>query len=253
MKKNKSNISMRDEFIRLDDDSSFTFVEAYKTLRTNLSFSLAQREYKRLLVTSSLPSEGKSTTSVSLGTVFAQTGAKVLLIDADMRNPKLHRYFRQKNDIGLSSVLSNALDVDKVIYATKTENLYLIKSGPIPPNPAELLDGKFMDPMLQKLEELFDYIIFDTPPLNVVTDSLCIAQHKTSVLFVVSEKNSTHEEFKKSLRAIDMANADLIGVVLNNSKEEKNSKYYKKYGYSYGERPSARDSLTQRQIRRDSE
>ncbi|PWM46567.1 MAG: exopolysaccharide biosynthesis protein [Clostridiales bacterium] len=241
MSKNKKISSYRD-FSAMNEDDQFAYVESFKTLRTNLMFGLAQREDKRILLTSSLPSEGKTITAFSLSIALAQTGVRVLIVDADMRSPKIHRYIRQKNDIGLSAVLSGTCEINSAVVPTEYENLWVMKAGQLPPNPAELLEGRYAEKMFLELQEKFDYVIYDTPPVNLVSDALSIAKKSTAILFVVREGSSTHEELKKSLRAIEQANLDLIGIVLNDSKIEKSSKYYKRkygygYGYGYGTRP----------------
>lgn len=232
-----------EEIIPLDTEKNFLFSEAFKTLRTNLSFCMASRENHRIAVTSSLPSEGKSLVSINLAYVLAETGNKVCLVDADMRSPKVHKYLKIKNDTGLSNFLSGQANLEKCLFKTKYENLYVIKSGALPPNPAELLNGKFMDTLFDSLEKIFDYIIIDTPPMNIVSDAMVVASHKTAILFVVRENDSVHSEFKESLRNIEMANLDLIGVVINDASfEPKGGRYgkyrrygrYKRYGYGYG-------------------
>lgn len=235
----KSKIAALREVSPLSEDDRFSYTESFRTLRTNLMFGLVQREKKRFLVTSALPSEGKTATAFNLSVVFAQTGVKVLLVDADMRNPKVHRYIKQKNDKGLSAVLSGTLDVSSAVTATEYENLWVLKAGQLPPNPAELLEGKYAERTFAEMQEKFDYVIFDTPPVNLVSDALSIAKKSTAILFVVRVGVSTHEELKKSLRAIEQADLDFLGIVLNDSKAEKSSRYYKrkysyKYGYGYG-------------------
>ena len=233
-----------EEIVPLDAEKNFLFNEAFKTLRANLSFCLSSRENHRIAVTSSLPGEGKSLVSINLAYVLAEAGNKVCLVDADMRSPKVHKYLRIKNDIGLSSLLSGQSELDECLFKTKYGNLFVIKAGSLPPNPAELLNGKYMDALLESLEKVFDYIIIDTPPMNIVSDAMVVAGHKAAILFVVRENDSLHSEFKESLRNIEMANLDLIGVVVNDaSLEPKGGRYgrYRKYGrygktrrYKYG-------------------
>ena len=219
-----------EDLITLDSEKNFLFTEAFKTLRTNLSFCMSSRENHRIAVTSSLPSEGKSLVSINLAYVLAENGNKVCLVDADMRSPKVHKYLKIKNDIGLSNLLSGQTELEKCLFRTKYENLYVIKAGALPPNPAELLNGKYMDALLESLEKIFDYVIMDTPPMNIVSDAMVGA-------------DSLHSEFKESLRNIEMANLDLLGVVVNDAAlEPKGGRYgkyrrygkYKRYGYGYG-------------------
>lgn len=232
-----------EDLITLDSEKNFLFTEAFKTLRTNLSFCMSSRENHRIAVTSSLPSEGKSLVTINLAYVLAENGNKVCLVDADMRSPKVHKYLKIKNDIGLSNLLSGQTELEKCLFRTKYENLYVIKAGALPPNPAELLNGKYMDALLESLEKIFDYVIMDTPPMNIVSDAMVVASHKAAILFVVRENDSLHSEFKESLRNIEMANLDLLGVVVNDAAlEPKGGRYgkyrrygkYKRYGYGYG-------------------
>lgn len=232
-----------DEIIPLDAEKNFLFKEAFKTLRTNLSFCMSSRENRRIAVTSSLPSEGKSLVSINLAYVLAEAGNKVCLVDADMRSPKIHKYLKIKNDIGLSNLLSGQSVLENCLFRTKYENLFVIKAGALPPNPAELLNGKYVDALFDSLEEKFDFIVIDTPPMNIVSDAMVVASHKAAILFVVRENDSLHSEFKESLRNIEMANLDLLGVVVNDAAlEPKGGRYgkyrkygkYKRYGYSYG-------------------
>ena len=137
-----------EEIVPLDAEKNFLFNEAFKTLRANLSFCLSSRENHRIAVTSSLPGEGKSLVSINLAYVLAEAGNKVCLVDADMRSPKVHKYLRIKNDIGLSNLLSGQSELDECLFKTKYGNLFVIKAGSLPPNPAELLNGKYMDALL---------------------------------------------------------------------------------------------------------
>ncbi|WP_078543553.1 CpsD/CapB family tyrosine-protein kinase [Litchfieldia alkalitelluris] len=203
--------------------------EQYRTIRTNIQFSTVDAELKTIMVTSSGPGEGKSTTTNNLAIVFAQQGKKVLLIDADLRKPTAHFSFRQDNSIGLSNVLTRQTTFDQAIRETEQPNLFLLTSGPIPPNPAELLGSRMMDNLLKELAGLFDMIIFDTPPVLAVTDAQVLANKCDGVVLVASSGRTENEAALKAKESIVSAKGKIIGVVLNN-KKQKDSQYYYYYG-----------------------
>jgi protein-tyrosine kinase len=203
--------------------------EQYRTIRTNIQFSAVDQEYRSIMVTSSGPGEGKSTTTANLAVVFAQQGKKVLMVDADMRKPTVHYTFRLNNHIGLTNVLTKQATLEKAVRETEQENLFILPSGPIPPNPAELLGSKAMEEVLLNAYELFDIIIFDTPPVLAVTDAQVLANKCNGVVLVVSSGKTENEMATKAKELLLNAKAKLLGVVLNN-KEQKESQYYYYYG-----------------------
>lgn len=203
--------------------------EQYRTIRTNIEFSTIDEEVKTLVVTSSGPGEGKSTTSNNLAIVFAQQGKKVLLIDADLRKPTAHYSFKLENLYGLTNVLTKQAKIEQAIQKTEQENLSVLTSGPIPPNPAELLGSKAMAELLRNVQEMFDIIIFDTPPVLVVTDAQILANKCDGVVLVVSSGKTENEGALKAKDLLINAKAKLLGVILNN-KSQKDSQHY--YYYS---------------------
>lgn len=181
------------------------------------------------MISSSGPGEGKSTTAANLAVTFAQLGKKVLLVDADLRKPTVHHTFGLNNLFGFTTVLTKQRTLDKTVLETEEEDLYILTSGPIPPNPAELLSSKSMEQFIIEAKEQFDYVLFDTPPLLAVADPQIVAnQCDGSVLVVYSERTEI-DQAKKSKELLENAQSKLLGVVLNH-KEVKNGDYYYYYG-----------------------
>ncbi len=181
------------------------------------------------MITSSGPGEGKSTTAANLAVTFAQLGKKVLLVDADLRKPTVHHTFAANNLVGLTTVLTKQKPLDKAIIDTDEQDLYVLPSGPIPPNPAELLSSKSMEQFMEEARAHFDYIIFDTPPLLAVADPQIIAKQCDGTILVVYSERTEIEQSKKAKELLENSQSKLLGVVLNH-KELKNSDYYYYYG-----------------------
>lgn len=180
-------------------------------------------------MTSTGPGEGKSTTVANLAVVFAQQGKRVLLVDADLRKPTVHFTFQISNIYGLTNVLTKLRSLDEAIAATDIENLYVLTSGPIPPNPAELLGSKAMREFITTVEGEYDIILFDTPPVLAVTDSQILANICQGSLLVVSSGRTEIDMVTKAKDLLLSAKGKILGVVLNNKKVE-NSNYYYYYG-----------------------
>ncbi len=219
----------------LSDETQFAIKEAYKAARTNLVFSLAENDKKTVVITSCSPSEGKSTNCLNMAITMAETGSNVLLIDSDMRKPVQHLLLRLDNKIGLSSVLGGIVrDVSKVIDRNVRSHLDVLTSGPIPPNPAELISGSRMTQLLDLVGEHYDYIFLDTPPINVVTDAVLLNNRTAGIIFVVKEGFTRHEEIRESLRKIRMTNGRVLGFIKTNcSAKPLKSGYKYKYKYKY--------------------
>jgi capsular exopolysaccharide synthesis family protein len=217
----------------INENTPFVISEAYKTARTNLMFSLATTQSKIVIITSANPGEGKSTTCANLGLTLAGMGASTLIIDADLRKPTMHKLFGIQNKKGLSSILGgfNKNDKSTINYAVD-ENLDIITSGPIPPNPAELLASDVMNSLLIAVAGHYDYVLIDTPPINVVTDSQLMNQIVSGIIFVVREGNTTHSDINTAMRAVDMAKGRILGFLKTNC-FAKGTKGYKKHGYNY--------------------
>lgn len=200
--------------------------EQYRTVRTNIQFSSVDQEVRSLLVTSAGPGEGKSTTAANVAVVFAQQGKKVLLIDADLRKPTMHYTFKTENFRGVTNVLLRQLSLEQAVNLTEVENLDLLSSGPIPPNPAELLSSKSMKQLLENAYGIYDLIIFDSPPVMAVTDAQILANETEGSLLVVSSGKTEREMALKAKEALEAAKSKLLGVVLNGKKASESSYYY---------------------------
>ncbi|MGF9714802.1 MULTISPECIES: CpsD/CapB family tyrosine-protein kinase [Paenibacillus] len=205
--------------------------EAYRTLRTNIQFSTIDNHIRSIIVTSPEPSEGKSTTITNLAVAFAQEGKKVVLVDADLRKPTLHHFFMKSNRIGLSNLLAGQFTLQQAISDTHIDNLSLICSGPVPPNPAEMLNSKRLEQQLEELKEMFDIILFDAPPTLAVTDAQVLSTKCDGVVFVLNSGKVKRDTARKAIDRLNHVNAKILGVVLNNKDRNKNeSPYYYYYG-----------------------
>ncbi|HZE63529.1 MAG TPA: polysaccharide biosynthesis tyrosine autokinase [Pyrinomonadaceae bacterium] len=209
--------------------------EAYRHLRTSILLSTAGRPPKSLLVTSSVPAEGKTTMVVNTATVLAQTGAQVLVIDADMRRPRLHYVFGLDNNDGLSAILSSDMteaDVLSKINKFRDTNIYLLSSGAIPPNPAELLGSAQMKRLLDIVGETFNYIVIDSPPIASFTDGVLISSLVDGVLLVVHGGKTSRQVVKRTRQILHEVGAKIIGVVLNKADVRSSDYHYYHYGYN---------------------
>ncbi|MDQ0974600.1 capsular exopolysaccharide synthesis family protein [Neobacillus niacini] len=226
-KKFKTTDPSRKLIASLDPKSPIS--EQYKTIRTNIQYSSVDKELKNIMVTSSGPAEGKSTTAANLAVVFSQLGKKVLLVDADLRKPTVHRAFGVNNLFGFTTVLTKQATLASSVLDTEEKDLYILTSGPIPPNPAELLGSKSMEQFIEEASEQFDYVIFDTPPLLAVADPQILANKVDASIFVVFSGKTEIDQAKKAKELLQNAQSKLVGVVLNH-KEVKNNEYYYYYG-----------------------
>lgn len=200
--------------------------EQFRTLRTNINFSSPDQVIKSLLVTSASPFEGKSTTAANLAVVFAQEGKKILLIDADMRKPTMHHTFKKDNASGLSTVLTKQTALEASIKKTNIERLDILTSGPIPPNPAELLASISLESMIRNLQEIYELIIFDSPPMLSVADGQILANKCGGALLVINSNKTEKQKALKAKEAIVASNGKLLGAILNNYKNPRHDTYY---------------------------
>lgn len=206
--------------------------EAYRTLRTNLQFAGIDKPIRKILITGPIPGCGKSTTLTNLGVSLAHTGASVLLVDTDLRKPILHQVFKFRNDHGLTNVLFDSnLIPETAIYKSFVENLYVLSSGPIPPNPSELLAAEKFRHLVEELAAMFDYLLFDSPPVNAVTDASILAQIVDATIFVVRYGQVKRDEAAHALEQLKKVKANVIGSVMNAVPAD-NKAYY--YYYEYG-------------------
>lgn len=233
--KAKANTALSDKELILNGDTSFHVQEAYKASRTNTMFSIPDKGCKKIVVTSSFPGEGKSTTCTNLAITFAQTGSKVVMIDADLRKPTVHKKLEVNNEYGLAHLLGNFCTIEQAIIPSSYENLDVIVAGHLPPNPAELLASDNMKELLDTLSESYDYIFLDTPPLNVVTDATVLSTMVSGTIVVVRQGITHHKDVQDALAKLEFANAKILGLILHGVQNK--GKTYGKYGkYSrYGE------------------
>ncbi|MGI8811062.1 MAG: GumC family protein [Pyrinomonadaceae bacterium] len=225
----------------ISTDSRSSLAEAYRQLRTSILLSTAGHAPKSLLITSSLPSEGKTTTAANTAISLAQTGAKVLIIDADMRRPRLHSIFNVGNAEGLSTILSSELSDDEVLNVIKLDeasSLNIMTSGPIPPNPAELIGSEQMANLLKSLQKHFTHVVVDSPPITSFTDGVLIASMVDGVILVVHAGKSSRQVVRRARQLLQDVGARIFGVVLNNVNLNSQDNYY--YYQSYYHRDNYR-------------
>lgn len=208
--------------------------EAYRTLRTNIQFSSFDKKIQTIVITSSGPSEGKSTTSSNLAVVMAQNGNKTILIDCDQRKSKLHKVFVTSNQKGLSDLLVGNSAFEEAVQKTGIENLDILTSGTRPPNPSELLASTKMEKFIENLREKYDCIIIDTPPVIAVTDAQIVSRYADGCLLVVASAQAEREAALKAKELLEKVGAKIIGVVLNKLDIQEKG-YYGQYYADYSD------------------
>jgi len=214
--------------------------EAYRTLRTNIQFMTLDNLTKSILVVGPHPECGKSTTVTNLGLALAQAGSSVLIVDTDLRRPKMHKIFRCNNSFGLTTLLiEDNINLSSACHRTSIPNLDVIPSGPIPPNPAELLTSRKMQKTLKEFQNHYDYVLLDSPPMMNMADASILAQLADATILIIAYGETTKEEAQKVHQQLQMAKANLIGVVINGIPP--NQDPYGYYGY-YREEPAERKS-----------
>ena len=234
-KKSGSNsIHTTDSTKLLTASSTFAVKEAYNSIRTNLLFTQQGEKCPIFVITSPTANNGKTINSANLAINFAQMGKKTLVIDADMRNPSLHKLFSLSSRNGLSEILAGLTD-NITVTKTDIENLSILTSGKIPPNPTELLSSPRMDKLLDFVKEHYDCVFIDTPPINIVTDATVFAQKATGYILIVKTDTTNIPELKTTVSTLQGINASILGFILNdaNSEKKKYYSYYRKYSRSY--------------------
>lgn len=204
--------------------------EAFRSLRTNIDFSSVDKDVQVIMVSSAGPEEGKSTVIANLAITYAQTDRRVILIDADLRKPTVHKTLSVTNRNGLSHYLSRQCSLEDSIQETSIPTLNVITSGVIPPNPAEMLGSNQMGQLLSELREHYDIILIDSAPLLAVTDGQLLASKSDGVILVVSSGKVKRDLVIKAKTSLDKVNATILGVVLNNVKRKSSEGYYYYYG-----------------------
>lgn len=229
MAKNKTSI-------KTDKLNTFQIVEAYKNIRMNLLYTLVGSEKKVVLVSSSLKNEGKTTTAANLAMSISQNGARVLLIDADLRKSRQHKLFRVPNQNGLSKLIIDQCTIEEAIVKNVKPGFDLITSGPLPPNPSELLGSRKMRELFETLSKMYDYILVDTPPLNIVSDALTLVDAAAGIVLVSRQKVTQYSDIERAVDGIEKVNGRLLGVVINDVKRR-----YDTYADDYYDYSSDRD------------
>lgn len=225
--------AMRDLYIQRQSKS--TVAECCRTIRTNLLFMSPDKPIKRMLVTSAGPQEGKTTALINIGITMAHSGNKVLLVDTDMRRPRLHKSFGVSNEVGVSSVIVGECALDDAIKSTEVPGLFILPSGPVPPNPAELLHTARFKELSDELATRFDRVAFDSPPIGAVADPLVLANQMDGTVLVLKMFRTNRDMAERAVRSLGDANANLLGAVLNDVDLEKRQYgYYLGYYYGYG-------------------
>ena len=233
---NKEKTSRRKKQGLLCDELSFAAAEAYKLLRTNLLFALPEQECRIIGVTSSIRGEGKSTTSVNLAYTLAQTGKRVLLIDGDMRLPTIAQKLEMGGTPGLSNLLAGLSAEHNCLRKSRYfDNWYILPAGDIPPNPSELLGSERMHALLERYKDVFDYILLDLPPVNIVVDALVITKWTDGVIVVVRQNYTDRHALDSCMYQVEKLGAKMLGFVMTDSNAGGSSyKNYGKYGKRYG-------------------
>ena len=225
----------------VSERSPFAVSESYRAIRTNIMFSLpgeTEDKCKVIIFTSAVPREGKSTTCTNVALTFAMTGQRVVIVDADLRKPRLSECLGITADVGLSEYLVGMKDLDEVIVPIDERGIDFISAGSIPPNPSELLGFSSMKKLIKRLRERYDYVFIDMPPVTVVTDVSVVSKHADGVILIARERYTKHDMLQAAVNALEFAQARVIGVIINDVHISKHSGYsgshYGRYGYSYG-------------------
>ncbi|HKL09924.1 MAG TPA: CpsD/CapB family tyrosine-protein kinase [Clostridia bacterium] len=199
--------------------------EAFKNIRTNIQFSSIDMDIKKILVTSTGPGEGKTSVICNLAVTIALTGKSVLLLDMDLRKPKINRRFMLNNDSGATNVLAGRMELNEAVVRSSTPNLFILTSGPKPPNPAEIIGSKRMKDFLDEAGEMFDYILIDSPPVLAVTDASILSTKIDGTILVIESGKTEIDHAMESKKQLEKVGANIIGAILNKVKVIGKSKY----------------------------
>jgi capsular exopolysaccharide synthesis family protein len=224
--------------------------EAYRTIRTNLMFSLAKSGCKTIMFCSSISGEGKTTTSANIAFSIARSNKKVLLIDLDLRNPHIHRILKKNNSPGLTNYLSGFNSIEEVVHKEVYPGLDVICAGTISPNPAEMIASEGMMALLDEMKKSYDFIILDTPPITLVSDALSVVPATDGIVLVVRPKHVDRREVRRAIEQLEFVGGKILGCVANGVQQQKQSygrrygygRYgYGRYGYGYGYTPEKQE------------
>ncbi len=237
MAKAKKGGKSHRKLLMVGPDAPFQFVEAYKSLRTNLEFLSASSGCKVILITSSVPEEGKSNVAINLATTMAAGGKKVVLVDGDLRKGSLSRYLHlNRNRPGISNVVANQCTLADALVRFKNVQFTLLPVGPLPPNPSEMLATPAVEALFKGLREYYDYVIVDTPPVSVVTDAAVMCRFADGAILVVRPGVTTTQGAQLSKKNLEAVHAHILGVVLNGYDAKRaghKDGYYYSYSYDY--------------------
>ena len=203
--------------------------EAYRTIRTNLMFSLAKSGCRTILFSSSIQGEGKTTSSANVAFALAQSNKKVLLLDMDLRKPYLHRLVKKPCAPGMTNFLSGFNTLEEVLHQNLYPNLDVICAGTISPNPAEMIASEGVVKLLNEMKECYDFIILDTPPITLVSDALTLMQYTDGIVLVSRPRYTNKNDLKKAISQVEFVGGKILGVIANGVQEEKRGYGYKKY------------------------
>jgi len=232
-----------DSCIVTQHDPKSPISEAYRALRTNFQFASINLKPKTLMVTSAVPGEGKTTTAVNMAVTMANCGIRVLLVDTDLRRPNVHRVLKMERGPGLADVLRGEADLAGVVRETRVENLWIISSGRVPPNPSELIGSERMAALMDELGRDFGLVVCDAPSILVVTDPVLLATHVDTTVLVVSVSNARRETIQRAHKLLQTASAQIAGVVLNGLETTRSHYYYYYYYYEDGQSQRRKFSL----------
>jgi capsular exopolysaccharide synthesis family protein len=208
--------------------------EAYRTIRTGIRFGVTDASSRTLLVTSPSPGDGKTTVASNLAIAIAQTGKRVLLIDADCRRPMVHRIHSLKDDVGLTSVLAAQSTLEDSIHHSNTESLDILPCGPLPPNPAEMLNSEAFTSLLRELANRYDQVVVDSPPIAPVTDARILGAACDATVLVIRAEKTSRRVAEHARDALGSVGAVLLGVVVNDAPRSRSESSYGHYNYGYG-------------------
>lgn len=217
---------MKEDLFTIHKNPKSIYGEAYRTLRTNIQFSGIDRNLKSIVITSSIAEEGKTTVAINLAFSISQIDKRVILIDSDLRKPKIHKELNLLNLSGLTTILAENLDYKLFVQSINGENLDVLTSGPIPPNPSELLGSKRMLLLLESIKEDYDMIIFDSPPAGIVADAAVLSTIVDGIILVCAAGKTEIGAIKATKASLDKVNANIIGVVMNKVPIKKSEHYY---------------------------
>jgi capsular exopolysaccharide synthesis family protein len=219
--------------------------EAFRNIRTSILLSFSGKPPKRIAISSPNPAEGKTTTVINTAIALSQTGAKVLIIDSDLRKPRVHQIFGEENGVGLSNFLSGNADLESIIKKTEIPNLFYTPSGPIPPNPSELIGSSIFKSMIETLGEKFDHIVIDSPPVLGFADAIILSTSVDGVILVVLGGKTPRETLQRAKEVLHQVNAKILGVVINrvNIQRSDYGYYYYRYHYYYGKEGKKKEEI----------